>query len=217
MTMTEKIIKDLRLSNERFLHTLGVADCVKRLAERHFPLLSTEKLEVAALLHDFTKEYSTDKQLVLCKKYNIVMTDEEAKTPKLYHAKTAAAIAKDTYGVDDYTASAIYYHTTGRANMTDAELCLYFADYIEDYRTDKACIKVREYYQKLLAKERDHLVALKKGVLYSYDSTIMHLIKKGENINPTTIEARNQLVDEIKQNGERKTKNDRQRTGKKSK
>jgi len=197
MTTNERILGDLNLSKNRLLHTIGVAACAKELAQRHFPLLSPEKMETAGLLHDFTKEYTVDEQKALCQKYNIVISPDESKIPKLYHGKTAAAIAKNVYGVDDEIASAIYYHTTGRADMTDAETVLYFADYIEKYRTDKGCIKVRNYYLKLLKSEDDSLIALKKGILYSFDTTIKHLLKKVENINYATIEARNSIIEQI--------------------
>lgn len=197
MTLNERILQDLHLSEKRLLHTIGVAACAKQLAVRHFPSLSPEKMEIAGLLHDFTKEKTLDEQKSLCVKYKIEITPEEADIPKLYHGKTAAAIAKYEYGLDDEIASAIYYHTTGRANMTDAETVLYFADYIEEYRTDKGCIDVRKYYLKLLKKETDPMIALKKGVLYSFDMTIKHLLHKNEKISFATITTRNTIIEQL--------------------
>jgi len=213
MTKAEIILKDLKLSKKRLLHTLGVVESAKTLAKRHFPNLSLEKTEVAALLHDFTKEYSQEEQKELCKKYNIYIPSEEADIQKLYHAKTSAAVAKFIYGVDEETESAIYYHTTGRANMTDAEMILYFADYIEPNRTEKSCVEVREYYNKCLVSEHNHLKALKKSVLFSLDQTIKYLLKDNEKICVATIEARNSLLDYInykKSNQGKDTNNDRQ-------
>jgi predicted HD superfamily hydrolase involved in NAD metabolism len=199
MSLKERIIGDLKLSEERFQHTMGVAKCAKELVQRHFPALSADKMEIAALLHDFTKEYTLEEQKELCKKYNIYISPDEADVPKLYHAKTAAAIAKYVYGVDKETESAIYYHTTGRAGMTDAEAVIYFADYIEENRTDNACVEVREYYLKRLKKEEDPLVALKKAILYSLDMTIKHLINIEQNICTATIEARNDIIKYLNQ------------------
>lgn len=199
MSLKDQIISDLKLSEERYQHTLGVAKCAKELAQRHYPHLSAEKMEIAALLHDFTKEYTLEQQKELCEKYNIYISPDEADSPKLYHAKTAAAIAKYVYGVDKETEDAIYYHTTGRAGMTDAEAVLYFADYIEENRTEKACVMVRDYYLKQLAKEKDHIVALKKGILYSLDMTIKYLIRKNLNICIATIEARNDIINYLNQ------------------
>lgn len=199
MTTKEKIIRDLKLSKERYAHTMGVAACAKMLAKRHFPSLSVENIEIAALLHDFTKEYSLEEQKKLCKKYNINIPSEEVKIPKLYHAKTAAAVAKNVYGVDEEIVSAIYYHTTGRANMTEAEMVLYFADYIEENRTEKACVEARDYYLNLLKTEKEPLAALKKAILFSLNMTINFLSQKEESICITTIEARNWLVEDIKE------------------
>ncbi len=199
MSLKEQIISDLKLSEERYIHTLGVAKCAKALAQRHYPNLSADKMEIAALLHDFTKEYTLEQQKELCKQYNIYIPPEEAGSLKLYHAKTAAAIAKYVYGVDKETESAIYYHTTGRAGMTDAEAVLYFADYIEENRTEKACVMVREYYLKQLATEKDHIVALKKAILYSLDMTIKHLLKIEQSICIATIEARNDIINYLSQ------------------
>ena len=199
MSLKVQIISDLKLSEERFQHTLRVVKCARELTQRHFPDLSVDNMEVAALLHDFTKEYTLAEQIELCRKYNIYISPEEADVPKLYHAKTAAAIAKYVYGVDKETESAIYYHTTGRAGMTDAEAVIYFADYIEENRTDKACVEVRDYYLQQLAKEKDPLIALKKGILYSLDVTLKHLIKKELFICITTIEARNDILKYLSQ------------------
>lgn len=194
MSIKEQIIRDLKLSEKRLKHTFGVAKCARELALRHYPHLSADKMEIAALLHDFTKEYSLDEQKALCEKYNIYISPDEALSPKLYHAKTAAAIAKYVYGLDKEIESAIYYHTTGRAGMTDAEEVLYFADYIEENRTDKACVDVRNYYLAQLSAEKDLIVALKKGILYSLDTTIKYLIEEGQYICASTIEARNHFI-----------------------
>lgn len=199
MNLKEQILSDLKLSDKRLQHTLGVAKCARELAQRHYPNLSPDKMEIAALLHDYTKEYTLDEQKELCEKYHIYIAPDEALSPKLYHAKTAAAIAKYVYGVDKEIESAIYYHTTGRAGMTDAEAVLYFADYIEENRTDKACVAVRNYYRKQLATEKDHIVALKKGILYSLDTTIQYLIAEEQYICIATIEARNDLIKYLSQ------------------
>ena len=53
---------------------------------------------------------------------------------KLLHAKTGAAIARDVFAVDDAVYRAIYWHTTGHANMTKLEKIIYLADYIEPSR-----------------------------------------------------------------------------------
>lgn len=197
MTDTQRILMDIKLSDKRMRHTLGVVSCAKMLAQRHFPFLSPEKIEAAALLHDFTKEYSTERQLELCAKYSIPVSPREQKIPKLYHAKTAAALALQVYGQDKEVADAIYFHTTGKADMSPAESVIYLADYIEEFREDKGCVRVRDYYNELYKTESDKQRAFYMAILFSFDITIKHIIKKGELLSSESVEARNFLLEKL--------------------
>ncbi len=190
MTLNQRIQRDLKLSKKRFLHTLGVAEAVVLLIDRHFPGLDKEEMIAAALLHDFTKEYTLARQKELCETYSITIPPESQGLQKLYHAKTAAAIAREVYGLPDYIQSAIYYHTTGRPNMTDPEKCLYFADYIEPNRTDPYCVAVREYYEHLYANHPDKTYALNKAIAFSFEQTIDYLNLEGKTLDPMTIKAK---------------------------
>ena len=89
---------------------------------------------MAALLHDCTKKLDMERQLALCAQYHIQLDDLEQHALKLLHAKTGAAIARDAFGVDDAVYWAIYWHTTGHADMTLLEKIIYLADYIEPSR-----------------------------------------------------------------------------------
>ena len=53
---------------------------------------------------------------------------------KLLHAKTGAALAKHLYGQPEEVCRAIYWHTTGKADMTKLEKIIYLADYMEPNR-----------------------------------------------------------------------------------
>ena len=92
MTDANSIISAMTLSERRLKHTFGVAEAAKELAKTHFPALDLKTVELAALMHDFTKEYSFERQTALCDQFRIPLTDEEKNNPKLLHAKTAAAI-----------------------------------------------------------------------------------------------------------------------------
>ena len=93
-----------------------------------------EKARVAALLHDCTKKLDMPEQLALCRQYGIELDELEQKALKLLHAKTGAAIAREVFGVDDEIYRAIWWHTTGHADMTLLEKIIYLADYIEPSR-----------------------------------------------------------------------------------
>ena len=197
MTDANGIISAMNLSERRLKHTFGVAEAAKELAKTHFPGLDLKAVELAALMHDFTKEYSVERQLELCEFYRIPVTDEEKANYKLLHAKTAAMIASDRFSLPSDACSAIYWHTTGRAAMTPFEIVIYLADYIEEFREDAGCIKLREFYQKAVKKEPDKTTALHKTLLRSFDTTIKHLISEEKTINAYTIEARNYYINQL--------------------
>ena len=91
----------------------------------------TELARHAGILHDCTKYLELVPQLHLCEKYGIPLDDLEQKAVKLLHSKTGACIAKYIFGEPDEVYEAIFWHTTGRANMTLLDKILYMADYIE--------------------------------------------------------------------------------------
>ncbi len=188
------ILSSMEISERRLRHTLGVAECAKELAKTHFPALDLKQVELAALMHDYTKEYPTEFQLELCEKYKLELTEEEKTTPKLLHSKTAAMIASDRFGLPSETCSAIYWHTTGRAAMTPFEIVIYLADYIEEFRDDPSCVKLREYYKKRMIKERNGEIALIKTLIRSFDTTLKHLISEGYTICSETVSARNYYI-----------------------
>ncbi|MBO5543387.1 MAG: nicotinate (nicotinamide) nucleotide adenylyltransferase, partial [Oscillospiraceae bacterium] len=88
----------------------------------------------AGILHDITKGLSYKEQLKLCEKYAIICDTDELKAPKLLHARTGAAMARDLFGIPDAVYEAIRWHTTGKPDMTLLEKIIYIADYIEPTR-----------------------------------------------------------------------------------
>lgn len=189
MTQTDKIRQALRLSPKRMQHTEGVVKAALRLAERHFPTLDTERVEWAALLHDCTKEYTAEQHIALLAQYGETATEAELISPKLLHARTGVLLAEHTFGMPEDVVSAIRWHTTGRERMEPMECVLYFADYIEEYRTFPGCVALREEYEALYAAEPD--TALVKALVKSFDMTIGDLLEEGQPIDEHTVQARN--------------------------
>lgn len=128
----EKKLKK-ELDKKRFIHTKGVAYTAVSLAMAHGENLHDAYL--AGLLHDCAKCIPADEKLVLCRKYNLQLSDAEQANPDLLHAKLGAVIAKERYDISNQDIlHAICYHTTGRPNMTELEKFVYIADYIEPNR-----------------------------------------------------------------------------------
>lgn len=117
---------------KRIPHIRGCEEEAVRLA-RHWGS-DEDEMRRAAILHDCTKYLTLEEQLDLCARYGIQLDELERVAVKLLHAKTGAAIAKYVYGESDQVYQAIFYHTTGRADMSLMEQLLYLADYIEPNR-----------------------------------------------------------------------------------
>lgn len=117
---------------KRIAHVKGVEEEAVRLAHRWGA--DEELARRAAILHDCTKYYSLEEQLKICHDYGIVLDDLEQVSVKLLHAKTGAALARYIYGQCDEVYEAIFWHTTGKADMNLLEKIIYLADYIEPNR-----------------------------------------------------------------------------------
>ena len=98
----------------------------------------------AAILHDCTKYLELEEQLYLCRKYGIMLDDLERRAVKLLHSKTGAGVARHVFGMPDTVYDAIFWHTTGKADMTMMEKILYIADYMEPNRDFDGVERLRE-------------------------------------------------------------------------
>lgn len=169
------------LKHKRIPHVLGTEQEAIRLAERYGA--DVEKARVAALLHDCTKKLDMEEQLALCQKYGIQLDELERQALKLLHSKTGAAIARDVFGVDDEIYSAIWYHTTGHADMAKLEKIIYLADYIEPSRDFPGVDTLR----KVCYEDLD------KGLLLGLEMTIEEMTAMGNPVHRATVEARDWL------------------------
>lgn len=120
------------LDPKRVAHVKGCEEEAVRLARRWGA--DEEQAREAGILHDITKKEKLDEQLRLCEKYGIILDEVERTEGKLLHSKTGAGIAKFEFGCDDEVYNAIFWHTTGKEDMTLLEKVIYMADYIEPNR-----------------------------------------------------------------------------------
>ena len=170
------------LDQRRVPHVLGTEEEAAKLALRWGA--SEEDARRAALLHDCTKRLSRSDHLKLCKQYGIPVDNQEKKTGgKLLHAKTGAALARDLFGVSDEIYNAIYWHTTGKADMTLLEKIIYLADYIEPTRNFGVLQELRP-----LAYEN-----LDKALLRGFTIAVEDLSRKGMVLHPNSVRARDYL------------------------
>ena len=124
-----------RLPEKRYLHTLGVAHTGAGLALRYGEDMTAAFL--AGLFHDIAKPYSDKKMLEKCRKHGIFISEVEERNPYLLHGKLGAWITENKFHIEvPGILSAITFHTTGRADMTDMEKIVFLADYMEPNRPE---------------------------------------------------------------------------------
>ena len=169
-----KIRLEARLSAKRFRHTMGTVIEAEKLA-KHYGADVT-KARWAALLHDCAKEYSSDKKRALCNAWCIELDEVMTKHIDITHSILGAESALRDFQVDDpEILQAIYYHTTGHANMTLMDKIITLSDYIEPNR--EACSIVKKQRQKAYTD-------INKAVLIGMKETNEDLIKRGRTVHP---------------------------------
>ncbi len=183
------------LSPKRRRHTYGVEKAAFMLAKNHYPWLDRRLVAAAALLHDCTKEYSEEEQLITAERFAVYFNELELEAPKLRHAVTGAAVARVAFGLPEEAANAILYHTTAKADMTPLEKILYLADFTDENRSDELCVAVRRRYYEYFAADRG--TAVDRTLLYALERSIEILTEECKKIHPHTIEARNFLKESL--------------------
>ena len=130
-----KIRLEDRLGQSRYRHSLGVSEVARDLAIIYN--YDEEKAALAGILHDCAKYLSDDELLDEARKNKLLISEEEKEVPSLLHGKVGAIYAGKVYGIEDEDVfNAIFYHTTGRPDMSLLEKIIFTADYIEPSRKE---------------------------------------------------------------------------------
>ena len=167
-----------RLTDDRFIHSLNVADMARELALIYGE--DPEKAYLAGLVHDCTKNTAPEKQLELMARGGIILTALERSNKKLWHAMSGSVFIQEAYGIDDPAIiAAVRYHTTGKAAMSLLEKIVYTADFTSAERDYPEVEHIRHLARTALDR------AVYEGALF----TVEKLGAAGKDIHPDTIEA----------------------------
>lgn len=207
MNFTEQEIDFLReeiekrLSKQRFCHTLGVEKMAVKIGEKCMPD-KLDKLRVAALLHDVSKEYSEAEHFEVVEKHKISLTDEDIASPALWHSLTAAAVVSDEFSdfADEEILSAVYNHTVGSPDMSLFDEIILLSDYIEEGRTYQMCIDVRRDFLRDLEEaknDREYALAIHNAVVSALNNTINEFLSRGKSYHERTRSTRDAIVKKI--------------------
>ena len=187
--ITEWLKKNL--DDERFEHSLGVAETAVRLAEKYG--LNTEKAYLAGLVHDCAKCMDKSTQLDIMKNY-LDVKECEMINPKTYHAPVGEYVAHKEFGITDKEIlSAVRWHTLGKLGMSDFEKIIFIADKIEP-RT-----RPEEYINKIEPRLNEEN-GLDMALLECYKGTIKSLADRELKICMDTIEIYNELLRKYERN-----------------
>jgi predicted HD superfamily hydrolase involved in NAD metabolism len=177
-------IIESRLRPERFKHSLNVADCAAKLAEKYGA--DADKARLAGILHDITKQTPLEEQYGYIISAGGELSKLELNNPSVIHQKSGEAYCRTVLGIDDRDVlGAIRYHTTGRRGMTLLERIVYTADFISADRNYPDVDKMRA-----LAAQ-----SLEDAMIYSLKFTINKLVGETQLIHPDTLECYNYLLE----------------------
>lgn len=168
-------------TEERIIHSIGVCDMALYLNSLHKLNVDENKIITAALLHDYAKFEPVERIKEILKENN--MKFDPDMSHKLWHSYYGVLFIKKELKIDDNEIlNAIYYHTTGHANMTDLEKLIYISDFTEtNTRLNEVFTPIRE------ASFKDLNLAVALEAKFTIDS----LNKKNIKICKDTIDTYN--------------------------
>ncbi|MBF0780091.1 MULTISPECIES: bis(5'-nucleosyl)-tetraphosphatase (symmetrical) YqeK [unclassified Granulicatella] len=185
--LRQQIIKcvEKQMSQKRFAHVLRVEQKAIELAKRYE--VNIASCQLAALLHDYAKEWSMEEYKQAVERYGIpkIMLTYGSN---ILHGPVAAHLAKEKYEINDDVFQAIYYHTIGHTKMSDIAKVLYIADYTEDGRQFDGVDQAR-----YLSMEN-----LDQAIIYRLKQTLMHLVEIEKTIFPDMIATYNYWISHVK-------------------
>ena len=204
MMFSENMIFDLesrvkdKLSDYRYIHTLGVKNAAIKIAEYCYQGDLSE-ITAAALLHDISKEYSVAEQFDMMRRSDLDLSDTDLMSHQVFHSFTAPLVIKEEFSefATSNILSAVFNHTTGAHDMSLFDEIVFIADYIEDGRKHNNCIRVREdlYSAFDSAQNREECIMhLHSATIAALENTIIGIVKNKKVLNERTVATRNAFL-----------------------
>ena len=182
-TMDYKDFIRTKMSNDRFTHSVNVADEAVMLAKQY--CCDEQLAYIAGILHDVAKEFSKEEQLQIIADGGIILDNVQKNAPKLWHSICGSIYVRDVMGIkDNNIINAVRYHTTGRADMSLLEKIIYTADFTSPERSYDGVETMRT-----LSRRR-----LEDAMLFSCKFTLENLSSKELAIHKDQLDCYNELV-----------------------
>lgn len=168
-------------SENRYKHTLGVIETAKELGSYYN--VDLYKCELAALLHDITKQIDQDQQLQLLANIDDQMIIDN---PPLWHSFTGCIYANQELGItDSEVLDAIKYHTTGYRLASSLAKIIYLSDYLEPNRDHENVQRFRDMFG---------IVSLDSLYNQVAKTRIEHELSLGHDLHPLTKELYESII-----------------------
>ena len=174
---TAKLLAKLLLDEKRYLHTLNVEKLAVELGKIYG--LDTEKLQVAALLHDIMKNAPYDILLHRAKQSGIINRIEDKPKQTLHGFAAAHYAAKELDIQDEDILWAVKSHTCGRYGMQDMEKVIYLADMLCEERKFEG----KDY---LLGIARENL---DRAMYEALEHSLKWIKSKGNTVDTDSLDA----------------------------
>ena len=166
-----------RVSEERFAHSLRVAELARKIAEANG--LDPEKAYLAGLFHDIAKELSEEELLRLAPPKNEV----ERAHPKVLHGRAGRVLAERLGVTDPEVLSAIEGHVVGVDPGFGLGMAVYVADQAEPGRGINEDLAQRALTGDLLGAYREAVFR-----------KLAYLKERGIPVHPRTEEVLKELA-----------------------
>lgn len=178
----KSVIRPL-MGERRYNHSVNVSIEAVRLARKYGA--DADKAAVSGILHDITKEMDFEKQLQIIDSGDIILTDVEKNTNKLWHAISGSVYIQKELGIEDEDIiNAVRYHTTGRANMSLLEKVIFLADFTS---------AERDYPDVDVIRQKAD-ISLEEGMLYGIQFTLDRLLERQGLLSCDAVDAYNEIL-----------------------
>ena len=176
-----------RVSEARFLHSLGVMDVVTQLAAVHD--IDQDPLRQAALVHDCAREFTARELLAAAGEWGLPLRDVDRQSPVLLHGKLAVVIAERELGLSHPAmVSAVCWHTAGHPGMSLSDKLFFLADVLEPTRP-------MPWVPELGAVAREDV---DRAVLMAIEINTDHLDRTGRVVDPDTYALKELLLQRLR-------------------
>ena len=173
------------LKEKRMAHCVSVAKLGYDLALAHG--CDAMSAYLCGVFHDIARELPPEQMLEEAEKRDILIGEEERRSPLLLHGDLSAAVMAENYGIaDEAMLNAVRRHTVGNETMTLLDKIIFIADKVEPLRS----------YEGIEALRALAFTDLDRALFRAVEEELIFGEKHGYCPHPKTLALKNRLIKE---------------------